>query len=350
MSDIELHFSSCEVSKRYVTLTVRVATKRPIDLKDAYVDHPGTKFFQPTREYLKYSTTAVLHLNPWAYVSLRDLPSSLQVILYAPSGQSLCTRSVALEASKFADHLYEDPEGAPCNILLFGLAGSSKSSFINSCYAMLSGATSYKQIAISGGNSARVTTEYNGNRLINLNDKRPTRYRLWDTWGLERNNYQDCQFEFMLSGQLNRKFKMNDDVSQVKYGDPKQKIHCVLFFIPAAELDLQSSPMLQKTKEFREISTRMGIPFVVAITKVDSKVPAFRDDSSIKQQAIDQMITRAAQVFNIQENRIRPLINHTAEKEKTFSVDVVVLELLDVAISVAGSRTLDEDLIALINS
>ncbi len=58
-------------------------------------------------------------------------------------------------------------DGKCLNILLFGVAGSTKSSFINSCYTLLS-SIEQVEIAQSGGSAFRVTAKLQSYRLASL--------------------------------------------------------------------------------------------------------------------------------------------------------------------------------------
>ena len=161
-----------------------------------------------------------------------------------------------LSAGLFAPHMSEPVK----NILLFGLAGSTKSSYINSCFTAL-GEHVVHNIAASGGHADYVTTEYRPYRLIGGSDgQAQSMVRLWDTWGLAYDNYKAVIFKSMLHGhvksgtQMGAKLFNDFDFAPADKNVEARRIHAVIFFIPAAELDTNNSPMLQTTKKFVNIA------------------------------------------------------------------------------------------------
>jgi len=237
------------------------------------------------------------------------------------------------------------------NILLFGMAGSSKSSFINSCYTLLSNKLE-SQIAQSGGDSVRVTKELVPYRLVAPHNEAPTTLMLVDTWGVEQNvdHYNQGQFELILKGKLPKNWHMKDDVTgSLKLQDNRSssEIHCLIIFVPAGELVSgpgKGSFMLSKTKEFCATATRLKIPFIVLLSKIDIQVPAFRANPTANFPDITKLVNQAAQTFAIAPAQVYPLINYYSETEKTFHIDQLTFRILDVARSIAKNTRLTDNL------
>jgi len=185
--------------------------------------------------------------------------------------------------------------------------------------------------------------------------KIPTPYRLWDTWGIEQNTYKDLTFSALILGKVGKGWKMEQKIRLADELTVQEdfKKHSVIFFIPYGELDNEASPMLQKTREFVEQATDLGVSSIVAITKLDIISPSFRSKPSEPNKDVENYVNIAARVFNLQQNRILPLLNYVKESQKSFDIDKIVARLLFTAISVANSSfsmTHDNALMDLINS
>lgn len=127
------------------------------------------------------------------------------------------------------------------------------------------------EVAQSGGHEQRVTTEFKSYRLMNMQTKQITGYRIWDTWGIESENYASCEFEYILEvffkfillssqGRIASKTSMKSELFRLgnkstTQPNPLNAPHCVIFFIPVTELDNEESMLLQKTKEFMQKAT-----------------------------------------------------------------------------------------------
>jgi GTP-binding protein EngB required for normal cell division len=341
----------------YVTLTLTITTKKTMNLNDSYFYFKGDNYFQPTKEYVKKQYNTKIILKPWAQPSFDKLSSTILIELFDKNNRLLSSIRAFFPLNYFTGNFFnENKEKQTRNILLFGLAGSTKSSFINSCYTLINNKV-MKEIAKSGGHTQRVTTELKSYRLIDFEKKKTSNYRLWDTWGIERNNYQNCEFEQIINGYYQSGHKMNTRVSVAdfdnKESDENNNQHCVIFFIPASELDNSNGPMLQKTREYVEIATEQGISSVIALSKLDQISPSFRENSEKENTDVKNYIAKASKIFNLQPNRIFPVLNYLHEKEKSFAIDKIISNLLYTAAEIADSyymKNLDQDIINLINS
>jgi hypothetical protein len=63
--------------------------------------------------------------------------------------------------------------------------GSTKSSFVNSCYTLLSDHL-VREIALTGGRNIAGPPEMEHYRLLSLNAELATSFRLWDTCNMSR--------------------------------------------------------------------------------------------------------------------------------------------------------------------
>jgi predicted GTPase len=125
------------------------------------------------------------------------------------------------------------------NILLFGIAGATKSSFVNSILTMLGKEDKIVTVAPVGGTARHQTT-----KLVRyeLDKQLPgLEVNLFDTWGLTQKTYQENELEFMLDGSLPVNWNMEDNVQyncqklrQFENTAALRRIHSVIFFIPQA--------------------------------------------------------------------------------------------------------------------
>jgi len=131
-------------------------------------------------------------------------------------------------------------QGDNFNVLLFGLAGSGKSSFINSVWTLLSPENSVSTVAAYGGGTSHSTKQLIAYTLPN------TRITLWDTWGLAPDTYQQSELESILSGELPSGWEMQRAVSDITNqqflqelwsSKHKRRIHSVIFFFPQSLMD-----------------------------------------------------------------------------------------------------------------
>lgn len=276
--------------------------------------------------------------------TIETLPNALLISLFDSHGKKVESAAFSIQVDHFTLGLFKEGT-TKRNILLFGLAGSSKSTFINSCLSLVS-SSPRQQIAKSGGHEVRVTSELQGYRLANLDTKQTSQIFLWDVWGLEQDNYQGAEFEAVLQGKLERGWKMAKPVAMddlLKPINMEYKQHCVIFFVPVGELVNKQSNMMKKTKDFCHMAIKLDVPFVVAITKVDTVVPAFRDNPNPNLQEVKQLVQQATRFFNVAENQVFPLINYWKETEKSFELDKVIYRILFQAFKVAGDRNLTKE-------
>jgi len=336
-----------------VNIYVWCKSKKPVrqNMDNWYVESDASKYFAPCREYLRNGKDTVeMTLQTYAAATVDTLPSSITLKLFDARGTKQASQCFAVSMERFTLSVLNQ-NLTKRNILLFGLAGSSKSTFINSCYSLVC-STPRQQIAKSGGHDIRVTAELQGYRLANLDKKQASKIFLWDVWGLEQGNYEGAEFEAILQGKLARGWKMAaplsmDDLLKPVNDDYKQ--HCVIFFVPVGELVNKASSMMKKTKDFCQKAIKMDVPFIVAITKIDTVVPAFRDNPNPNMQEVTQLVRQAAIFFNVGENQVFPLINYWKETEKKFELDQVIYRILNQAVKVAGDRNLSPEEYNLIN-
>jgi hypothetical protein len=158
------------------------------------------------------------------------------------------------------DFLQEFASISPVNLLCFGFAGATKSSFINTVFTTFGQDDKIANTVKVGGNSAHVTTNVTGHKVPNTN------VTLWDSWGLTRDNWADNRLELLLSGSAPAGMEMLSSSKTFENFPKIPKIDGVLFFCPQAVFNDPNA------KKYREILTK----FWERVTKF-SKIPVFEN-------------------------------------------------------------------------
>jgi hypothetical protein len=181
----DIEFSYCKSTYCIgdpVSLQVRI-NKRPFARVTVKFD--GDSYFEET-DSLIYFLNDTITLFPKAGVTVDDLQKVLRfrivsdrtvlsVCIALSLGISIASTPNLSIVERFTGDLYKSKDIK--NILLFGVAGSTKSSFVNSCFTLLS-PKMCMEIALSGGHRNRVTTEIKSYRLSNIHTRTGTSYRL----------------------------------------------------------------------------------------------------------------------------------------------------------------------------
>jgi len=285
-----------------------------------------------------------LEFEVWATATIDTLPSILRLQVKDKQDKVLASMNLSMAVEQFTRSLYPKPaaDDAVRNIFIFGLAGSTKSSFINSCYSMLD-SEMHSELATSGGNAERVTTELKGYRLAKISEKLSTKYRLWDTWGVERSNYNRCEFELILTGKASNGWKM-EEASLSRLGDNSKPVdarfiqNSVIFFIPAAELETDESDLLKRTQDFMRIATSHQVSSLLVLSKMDALEPLFKTNPSPQIGSVPNRIQKASNLFNLPPNRIFPLKNYQDDRNKNFEIDRLIFKILQAAADVADTH------------
>jgi len=225
------------------------------------------------------------------------------------------------------------------NILLFGLAGATKSSFINSVFTLLDHSlTDVKNPALAGGSSGHVTTNIGRYEVPGV----PS-IRLYDVWGLSKDNFTGNELEYLLNGKLPVNFNMkqvNDITAEILDRGSStaltRKIHCVLFFLPQAVLADQNQAPFRRllAKSYQYISQTAKLNPLLILTKVD-EISDIRENSTGPWPALEKLKDEAARLLNIPPGRVLYNINYFQERKKNFHIDKMTFTILREAVASA---------------
>ena len=341
--------------------------------------HPAFKDFSLRLEITNFSkfaipaTTIVVDRNSYARLSMAQVPSissggsvivSVDVrinrgvfevtdipksfhILY--NGQAY---SVDIPFFIFTGGLkiFKPPENSCSpnfNILLYGIAGAGKSSFLNSICTLLSPKYNTTAHAASGGSAGHVTRQLT---KYPLKDQFGLNINIWDTWGLTPNSYSQHELDYLLEGALPSGWTMADSAfkerhmsylldSQVRETKLSRKIHTVIFFISHSSLyDRETVEIIKENYTY--LQSHQLVPILI-LSKTDEVFEEIRTDpSKTDSPRIKDLVHKAAHLLNIPENRINCGINYTKERKKTFEIDRANYQILYKALNSSYQNTI----------
>eukprot|EP01087_Luapelamoeba_hula_P000877 TRINITY_DN10641_c0_g1_i3.p1 TRINITY_DN10641_c0_g1~~TRINITY_DN10641_c0_g1_i3.p1 ORF type:complete len:302 (-),score=34.21 TRINITY_DN10641_c0_g1_i3:391-1296(-) len=241
----------------YETITIHNETDKPLPPTLLISTSPvgvmkqrGVKVpFVPP--YKQVTVSLDVHVSPAASIDDKDpviIYSYHGVSVISPVPMSFFTRRL----SKYQPYHFAAPR---FNVVLFGIAGASKSSFVNSALTLLSSDCNALIHRAGVGGSEH----HNTHKLAKF-DLEGTHMTLWDTWGLTPTTYTSGDLQLLLQGALPNGWDMHDDIGDRPQPGCQQSVHeshqsirdsraphAVLFFIPHGALDKQDETDLIKT-------------------------------------------------------------------------------------------------------
>jgi len=269
---------------------------------------------------------------------LKDIPSFITVEIRDSNNRPLQQKETFnLRMSVFCKHLTSHLK--PINILFFGLAGSTKSSFINGVSTLLSDSDEIKNPAAAGGNSKHITTS-----LVRYKSETylpESNIHLWDTWGLTNQTYKGEELGMIINGQVPSNWEMGDvlsaqngEIQKYKDNANMRAINAILFFVPQAALGDPSLEPVRKSLQFyfAELVTKYRFNPIVVITRVDEINNQIRSNPNCVYPDLEQLRERAAKLLNIGVRNVFLLINYCTERTKSFEIDRMTFEILNEAI------------------
>jgi len=270
--------------------------------------------------------------------TIRDIPPTIHLEIKDDSSQTVWAGNVSLQIGYFTKSLTLYPIKDDLNILLFGLAGATKSSFVNSILTLLSREMKIINSAAYGGGDRHATTSFGRYRLSNAIPK--LKVNLWDTWGLTPKTYQGNELEDIIGGRIPNGFKMleavdgcADKIKLYSGTAESRRIDCVLFFIPQGALtDPSQEPIRRAIGFFFAKFVHNGYNPMLMLTRVDEINESVRQNTSQVYKELEELKDKASKLLNIPPLSIFYNVNYVKEIEKTFEIDRLNFLILDEAI------------------
>ncbi|XP_040925548.1 interferon-induced protein 44-like isoform X2 [Betta splendens] len=228
-------------------------------------------------------------------------------------------------------------EGQQLRILLHGDVGVGKSSFINSVQSVLRGRMCVEALV---DNKATVcfTKGYTTYTIQKGGPGSFYPFMFNDIMGLSTNKgILVDDIILALKGHVKEGYKFNPE-SKLSEGDQfynkspsdNDKVHVLVCVVPADTIPLMKDEVIKKIKEIRINASRLGIPQVAVITKVDEACPEVKKDlrNVYRSKCIKQRMEQFSANVGIPMNCIFPLRNYHQEINFNNNVDSLILSVL----------------------
>lgn len=230
------------------------------------------------------------------------------------------------------------------NILVFGWAGSTKSSFVNSVFTLLHD-SDILQPAIVGGGMDHTTKELTKYQL--KHGETELNVSFWDTWGLTFQTYKGDEIRGIVNGKLPQDWKMKDliinkqeEIRQSEESKFLREIHAILFFFPQGALTDANMEKQRKTIQatFQELIQLKYNPILV-LTLVDQVCKAVRENPLGNHKEVDDLKEKTSTLLKIPPMNITYAVNYMTSDKKDFEIDRGTFKILQKAVNFAKVKT-----------
>ncbi|XP_055362591.1 interferon-induced protein 44-like isoform X2 [Betta splendens] len=223
-------------------------------------------------------------------------------------------------------------------ILLHGPVGAGKSSFINSVQSVVRSNMNVKALADHSSGSC-FTKEFTTYNVEREGGDAVHPFVFNDIMGLSANKgvlVEDVKLA--LKGHVKDGYKFNPE-SKLSEGDgfynsapsANDRVHILVCVIPADTLSSINDSIIKEIREIRLEASRMGIPQVAVLTKVDMACPEVGRD--LKNVYLSKRIKKMMEQFSadsgIPMNCIFPVKNYHEEIDLSDDMDALILSVLN---------------------
>ncbi|XP_075942305.1 interferon-induced protein 44-like [Anarhichas minor] len=226
-------------------------------------------------------------------------------------------------------------------VLLHGLTGAGKSSFLNSVDSALQGRVTGRALAdntIAGESFTRKHKTYE------FNKGGPGTFYPFvftDLMGLEKETNKGVCVEdikLAMKGHIQDRYKINpcsqiseDNQNYNKYPTLNDQVHVVVCVIDANTENILDDEYMKQIREVRLAARDLEIPQVAILTKIDEACPEVKADikNVYKSKKLKQVVDNLSAELGIPLNCIFPVKNYHPEIDTNDEVDTLILSALN---------------------
>ncbi|XP_072542682.1 interferon-induced protein 44-like [Salminus brasiliensis] len=216
--------------------------------------------------------------------------------------------------------------------LLHGPVGAGKSSIINSIKTIFEGHQYINCLTASALTGESFTTKFEKFNVGNVP------FTFYDVMGLEEEEHKGMHpddIKSVLKGHVpnNYTFKARAPIDEdnrhyILNPTLNDKIHCLVSVIAADKVTLMKDEVIQKMRTIRAAASKLGIPQVVFMTRVDEVCLMTQQDMTkiYKSKKIKEKMTECSNRLGVTMNCIFPVKNYHEETKPSEKLNCLMLE------------------------
>ncbi|XP_072542677.1 interferon-induced protein 44-like isoform X1 [Salminus brasiliensis] len=233
----------------------------------------------------------------------------------------------ALKAFKISN-----PDVRELRFLLHGPVGAGKSSIVNTIKTIFEGHQFINCLTATDVTGESFTTKFEKYNVGNVP------FTFYDVMGLEKDQLKGVHTDDIINAfkghvPSNYEFKPHDPIDKdnkhyILNPTLNDKIHCLVSVIPADKISRMDDEVIQKMRNIRAEASKLGIPQVVFMTRVDKACTITERDLTklYKSKKIKEKMTECSNKLGVTMNCIFPVKNYHEETKPNEQLNCLMLE------------------------
>ncbi|KAG9271224.1 interferon-induced protein 44-like isoform X1 [Astyanax mexicanus] len=222
------------------------------------------------------------------------------------------------------------------NFLLYGPVGAGKSSIINTIKSIFEGRQYIECLAAAESTTSQ--TIYFQKFSMAKDGSFP--FAFSDIMGVEKELLEGVSSEDIISalkGHVKEGYTFNPVIPLTDPNEyyrtnpgPNDKIHCLINVMPADKLAMMADDFIKKMKQVRVAASRMNIPQVVFLTRIDRTCQMTKEDlhKVYKSKKIRDKMRQCSNTLGVPVNCIFPVWNYHEETGVNAEINCLMLNAL----------------------